>query len=110
MLCGICGQRMKSGKFVINTHSAARSYSSVSWYEGNNLVAETNTDKTTGFFCQNCGIIMGVFFGARQVGFTSDYSQNLDDNIDSLPKKICPDCGTKLDIDYPRCPECGYLF
>ena len=110
MICGMCGKRMKIGKFVINTHSTAHAYSTVSWYEGENLVGTVNASETTGFFCQDCGIIMGVFFRARQVGFTSDYNSDLDDKIDSLPKKICPECGLEIDIDYPRCPDCNYLF
>ncbi len=110
MICGMCRKPMKIGKFKIHTHSAGYAYSSVAWYEGDNLVCESNAEETTGFFCQDCGIILGVFFRGRQVGFTSDYSQDLDDDIDVMPKKICPECGEELDIDYPRCPECGFVF
>ncbi len=101
---------MKFGRFVINTHSTGYAYSTVSWYEGDNLVSESETTDTTGFFCQDCGITIGVFFNSRQVGFTSDYNQNLDDEVDKLPAKLCPECGSEIDIDYPRCPECGYIF
>ncbi len=106
MICGMCGRRMKIGKFSIMGTGSVR----VLWSEGDRTVGETYKTDTTGFFCENCGIIVGVFLGVKQVGFTSDYNSDIDDGIDILPKKRCPDCDTELDIDYPRCPECGYVF
>ena len=110
MICGMCGKRMKVGKFKVETHSTGYAYSTVSWYEGNELVFESPQTETTGFFCEDCGIAMGAFFRGRQVGFTSEYAQDLDDEIDTLPKKYCPECGEEIDIDYPRCPDCGHIF
>ena len=114
MICGSCGKRMKIGKFIVGVHGvgamSSYAYPTISWYEGDNLVAETDKSETTGFFCQDCGIVAGVFFRVRQVGFTKDYDYDIDDSIDKLPKKSCPECNTELDIDYPRCPECGYVF
>ena len=114
MICGSCGTRMKIGKFVVGVHGvgamSSYAYPNISWYEEDKLVAETDKAETAGFFCQDCGIISGVFFNVRQVGFTKDYDYDLDDNIEKLPKKTCPECSIELDIDYPRCPECGYVF
>ena len=114
MICGSCGKRMKIGKFTVTVNGvgamSSYAYPNISWYEGDKLVAETNKTETPGFFCQDCGIITGVCFNVKQVGFTKDYDFDLDDNIDKLPKKSCPECHTELDIDYPRCPECGYVF
>ncbi len=114
MICGICGQRMKAGTFRVSIHGIGSiksyTYPMVSWYEGDNLVCETDRHITTGFYCPRCNIMMGVFLGPKIVGFTEEFNQDLDDNIDSLPKKNCPECGTSVDVDYPRCPECGYVF
>lgn len=27
-----------------------------------------------------------------------------------LPQKICPECGTSHDFDYPKCPHCGHDY
>lgn len=107
MVCGICGSRMKIGRFRI---MGGKTFTTVGWFDGDQLVCESNDQETSGFYCEGCGIMMGVFFRGRQVGFTDKYRQDLDENIDTLPKKTCPDCGAVLDVDYPRCPECGYLF
>ena len=114
MICGSCGRRMKIGKFKISVHGIATisgyAYPKAEWYDGDNLVCETDVNETMGFYCDGCGVMLGVFFRNRQVGFTSEYSQDLDDRVDHLPKKECPDCGAELDIDFPRCPECGFIF
>ena len=59
MICGMCGKRMKVGRFKVETHSTGYAYSTVSWYEGNELVFESPQTETTGFFCEDCGIAMG---------------------------------------------------
>lgn len=33
-----------------------------------------------------------------------------DDFDDSIPKITCPDCHTKHDFDYPKCPNCGHKY
>lgn len=33
-----------------------------------------------------------------------------DDYDDSIPKITCPDCHTKHDFDYPKCPNCGHKY
>ena len=37
----MCGKRMKVGRFKIDTHSAGYAYSTVSWYEGSELVCRS---------------------------------------------------------------------
>lgn len=105
---------MKIGKFKVSVHGIATlsgyAYPTVAWYDGDELVCESDKSETMGFYCKDCGVMMGVFFGGAQVGFPEELRQDLDDSIDVLPKKECPECGTELDIDYPRCPECGYVF
>lgn len=105
---------MKIGKFRVSIHGMASikgyAYPQVGWYDGDELVCESEDTETTGFYCDSCGVMLGVFFRGKQVGFTEEFRHDLDDSIDILPKKTCPDCGAELDIDYPRCPECGYLF
>lgn len=114
MICGGCGKRMKIGRFRVGIHGFATlnsyNYTTVSWYDGDQLVCESDQSDTMGFYCPDCNVMMGVFVGGDQVGFPAELRQDLDDSIDVLPKKTCPECGTELDIDYPRCPECGYVF
>jgi len=54
--------------------------------------------------------MVGIFTHTKTVGFAGRYKADLDESIDRLPFKICPECGVKMDIDYPRCPECGLVF
>ena len=27
-----------------------------------------------------------------------------------LPQRTCPKCGAEHDLDYPKCPLCGYVY
>lgn len=114
MICGSCGKRMKIGKFRVSVHGTGSlkgyTYPTVGWYDGDRLVLESDKTETMGFYCMDCNVMLGVFFGGEQVSFPDEINQDLDDNIDVLPKKLCPECCTELDIDYPRCPECGFIF
>lgn len=29
---------------------------------------------------------------------------------ENLPQRICPECGTEHDFDYPKCPKCGHAY
>ena len=29
---------------------------------------------------------------------------------DEILQVVCPECGTSHDLDYPKCPECGYKY
>lgn len=45
---------------------------------------------------------------ARQINSTSD-----DDAVDDgthISQTICPNCGKKHDIDYPKCPHCKHQY
>jgi len=40
--------------------------------------------------------------------YASDIDVSDNGNGGSLPKKPCPNCKRNHDIDYPKCPHCGY--
>lgn len=114
MICGVCGHNMLKGEFHLEHRSTDmgvyRSYPVAAWYENGEKVAETAIDNTLGYYCPECGAMVGIFPYTKPVGFAGRYKADLDDKIDKLPVKICPDCGKELDIDYPRCPNCGFEF
>ena len=104
MICGTCGKRMRAGKFKALT---MQSHPTMGFFEGDKLVATSDEAETLGFYCPDCDVMLGVYFRSKIYNFPSGLDQDLDDAIDTLPKKVCPECGLRLDIDYPRCPECG---
>lgn len=114
MICGQCGSRMLQGEFRMEQRSIDsgiyRAYPVAAWYENGEKIFETPINRTLGFYCAECGAMVGIFTRTKPVGFAGRYKADLDDSIDRLPYKICPECGLKMDIDYPRCPECGLVF
>lgn len=114
MICGRCGRPMVQGEFRMEQHSVDKgiyyAYPMAAWYKNGVKYCETPQDKTLGFYCSECGLMVGVFGATRPTNFIGRFSQDLDDDIDVLPKKTCPECGKEIDEDYPRCPICGYDF
>ena len=47
------------------------------------------------YMCMDCGNI-------------EFYADSLIENIDALPQKTCPNCGSVHDFDYPKCPNCKF--
>lgn len=104
-----------SGEFQNGTTQHRQRYllrlSYGAWYKDGTKYCKTPQDSTLGYYCPDCGLLVGVFTTTRPTGgFVGKFAADLDDNVDILPSKICPDCGMEMDIDYPRCPTCGYVF
>lgn len=114
MICGFCGKPMLQGEFRIEMHSTDKglykSYSVSAFYQNGTQYCETPLDKTLGFYCPECGAMAGIFRYTKPVNFAGSFNTDLDDKIDVLPRKKCPECDCEMDIDYPRCPECGFEF
>ena len=114
MICGKCGKPMRAGEFRMEQHSTDNgiyhSYPMATWFENGTKYCETPQDSTLGYYCTDCGMLIGVFPYTRPVNFIGKFNQNLNENIDILPTKICPECNREIDIDYPRCPYCGFIF
>lgn len=114
MICGVCGKPMHFGEFRMEQHSidnnSYNAYPVASWYKEGQKFCETSLNITPGFYCSECGVLVGIFRYTKPVGFIGRFAENLDDDIDILPKKVCPECSAEMDIDYPRCPECGLVF
>ena len=83
---------------------------SMTFYDGNDKICETPVDSTLGYYCSECGLMLGVFPVTHPTGFAGRFNENIDDSIDVLPQKKCPECGAEIDMDYPRCPFCGYIY
>ncbi len=58
------------------------------------------------YMCPQCGKI--EFFDA-DFAYRAE-EDGFDEDVDMLPQNVCPECGTSHDIDYPRCPNCGYSY
>lgn len=74
------------------------------------MICEAEGESTLGYYCPECGLLVGVFPLTHPLGFAGKYRQDLDDKVDKLPKKVCPECGSEIDEDYPKCPICGYTY
>ncbi|MCM1362937.1 MAG: zinc ribbon domain-containing protein [Clostridiales bacterium] len=114
MICGICGKPMISGEFRMEQRSVDkgfyRAYPVAAFYQDGVKLCETPLDKTLGFYCTECGTLAGFFRYTKPVNFAGRFKADLDMSIDKLPTKKCPECDTEMDIDYPRCPDCGFIF
>ena len=118
MKCEKCGEEMVCGKVVFS--NGGISLKSIlcspvaAFYAGNDLIDSRIADSSEGWYCGNCGVFTATFDVKRQDGsrpvFGNGLDLDLDDSIDRLPQKQCPDCGSSIDIDYPKCPDCGYSF
>jgi DNA-directed RNA polymerase subunit RPC12/RpoP len=69
----------------------------------------------TGFFL---GDLPNLFTGAQDVniyvcencGKIEFYSSEKPVESTGIAQGTCPKCGTIHDIDYPKCPSCGYRY
>ncbi len=63
-----------------------------------------------GYYCNNCGEFTVTFKVKKNAAFEEGFDSDFDEDVDCLAQKVCPDCAASIDIDYPKCPECGYYF
>ncbi|MBQ8297968.1 MAG: zinc ribbon domain-containing protein [Ruminococcus sp.] len=76
----------------------------------NTLVDTLSLSSHTGCYCPKCGKFTLSFNLRKNAVFEDGFDMDLDDELDCLPQKSCPDCGEAIDFDYPKCPGCGYRF
>ena len=110
-----CGKPMFRGRFVMEKRGISGKGSSLvypvaAFYNGNDMICETPVDSTLGYYCSECGLMLGVFPVTHPTGFVGRFTEDINDKIDILPRKICPECGAEIDVDYPRCPFCGHIY
>ncbi len=114
MICIKCRKPMRIGEFRMEQHSTDNgiyhAYPVAAWYENGEKYCETPQNSTLGFYCADCGMMAGIFQYTKPVGFIGRFNKDFDDNIDVLPVKVCPECSAEIDMDYPRCPNCGYIY
>ncbi|MBQ1519330.1 MAG: zinc ribbon domain-containing protein [Ruminococcus sp.] len=115
MICGRCGTPMVQGDFAMQKDGIGRKggafiYPVAVFYKDNEMICEADGESTLGYYCPECGLLIGVFPLTHPTGFAGKYHQDLDDKVDKLPKKSCPECGSEIDVDYPKCPVCGYIY
>ncbi len=115
MICGRCGNKMIQGEFTmekdgVGRKGAAYIYPVAAFYNGEKKLCEAAGESTLGYYCAECGLLVGIFPLTYPIGFAGRFDQELNDEIDVLPKKRCPECGSEIDVDYPKCPFCDYIF
>lgn len=114
MICEKCGVLMKEGKVSLGTGCSIASGlvgnpAALFMCEGT-VIDSLGGGSYDGFYCPVCGEFSVSFRIKKNVLFEKGYDMELDEDIDCLPMKNCPECGESIDIDYPKCPECGYRF
>lgn len=112
MVCIKCRKPMIMGEFKIEQCNMGNSlsYPMATWHRNGVKYCETPQSSTLGFYCADCGMMAGIFQYTKPVNFIGRFGASLDDKIDVLPVKKCPECSAEIDIDYPRCPNCGYIY
>lgn len=113
MKCDICGCEMSKGNTYLGISGFGNKsllHTVASFRINDNLICESTENKLKGWYCPSCEKFIAVFDVETQYGFEEGFDMDLDEDIDSLPQKCCPNCGESIDIDYPKCPECGYDF
>ena len=118
MLCRRCNGNMQYGKAHFSRNSASLTDilfgTKVEFTVNNYTVDNCSVTSQDGWYCGRCGIFTVEFDVREQNNAMPLYENGLDsdfnEEIDDIPDKSCPDCGASTDIDYPRCPECGYIF
>lgn len=114
MICLKCRKPMIAGEFRMEQHSTGNdiyyAYPMAAWYKDGKKYCETPQNKTLGFYCADCGVLVGAFQYTKPVNFIGRFDEDIDDKIDVLPVKRCPRCNAEIDIDYPRCPNCNYIY
>lgn len=105
MDCPFCGKEMISGAVKLPPASKALLpyKGDVGWYENDRYVEEIRLGNSMGGFnpcfrayrCDDCHkLIMSI-----------EVPEDLE-----IDKMTCPNCGARIDYDYPKCPECKYNF
>lgn len=57
------------------------------------------------YACPMCGKLELFLAKKEELINNEDY-----EGEDEIAKKLCPECGDLHDLDYPKCPECGYCY
>ena len=118
MLCQKCQGNMRYGKAVFSKGGASLTdmltAPKAEFYVNNYRIDRCTVSCQEGWYCGNCGIFTVEFDVRKQTDsmplYENGFDSNFDENIDDISDMVCPSCGASIDIDYPRCPECGCIF
>lgn len=118
MLCQKCQGNMQYGKAFFSKCGASLTDvlfgTKVEFTVNNYTIDQRSVTCQNGWYCGKCGIFTLEFDVRKQNNAMPLYENGLDsdfnEEIDDIPDKICPHCSASIDIDYPRCPECGCVF
>lgn len=114
MICDNCKCKMLQG----TAYFSSRSYDfdllkpapEIEFCVGDVTVESFNAKQREGWYCPECGIFTLSFYIKTHAVYEEGFDMDLDEELDALPQKTCPQCGESIDIDYPKCPECGFSF
>lgn len=57
------------------------------------------------YACPICGKLEFFLAKTEELIETENY-----EGEDEILQVVCPECGASHDMDYPKCPECGYKY
>ncbi len=114
MKCEKCGIEMQNGTIVFRNGGASLNalmhYPTADFFtETKKITSYSIRSVVKGHYCGSCGKFYADF-DIKKADFEKGFDMDLDDLIDRIPQSECPNCGEVCDIDYPRCPECGFSF
>ena len=83
MICGRCGNMMVQGDFSMQKEGIGRKggafiYPVAVFYKDNEMICEAEGETTIGYYCPECGLLVGVFPLTHPTGFVGKYRQELD--------------------------------
>lgn len=114
MICEKCKREMKKGTVNLKIGGIGKKgfflHTIAGFSINNNIICDSTQDKTIGWYCPYCDNFIALFNVENQYGFEEGFNMDFNEECDCLPQKNCPGCNAEIDIDYPKCPDCGYDF
>lgn len=105
MDCPFCGNKMDEGevRFPPKSNSITGFKGEIGWFEDRSWIKDIKLGNCSGGYVP--------FFKAMKCDECHKLIMDIELPEDlQIDKMTCPNCGARIDSDYPKCPECKYDF